>query len=226
MKNEILIGRQVGKEDFPVDEKYRSVSRMHAKIIRKHDGIYLEDLDSAHGTFVNGSRVRVKKIGRSDTVLLGGADGYRLDVNEVLKKLPLSNEELSRKFMELKNVYAGYRAERSRLESGMQSTMIVRMAPTLLLGSFTTLGTVFFEDNRTIIVVGGAILTILAFGIASMWATQRNKQLKDELHELDEKFELEYVCPNCGSMFRGKSWETIRRSGKCPACKREFTIKS
>ncbi len=228
MKNEILIGRQIDKVDIAVDEAHKSVSRLHAKIIRKPSGIYIEDLDSAHGTYVNGSRVKSKKISRSDVVSLGGVNSYVLDVNAVLAKLPMSDEEYSQKMLELKDVYDTYQAESNRLQSKMQEDMTTkRMLPTMLLGSLTTLATIFMGDDaqtKTLIAVGGAVLSVLVFFLATKWATKSSREMRIKLNGLNEKFELEYVCPSCSTMFRGRSWETIRRGGKCPACKREFNL--
>lgn len=227
-KNEILIGRQVGSGDFLVEEVHRSVSRLHAKITRKPDGLYIEDMDSAHGTFVNGSRVRSKKIGRLDTVSLGGPDHYILDINEVLKRLPLSGEEFDLKVLELRDIYDTYQRESNLLQSKMQEDMMTkRMLPTMLLGSLTTLAAIFVGDDartKTLIAVGGAILSVLVFVLATKWASKSSREMRVKLNGLNEKFELEYVCPSCGAPYRGKSWEFIKRGGKCPACKREFHL--
>ncbi|WP_291528410.1 FHA domain-containing protein [Bacteroides sp. UBA939] len=227
-KNEILIGRQVDKGDFIVEEKYKSVGRLHAKITLKANGVYIEDLDSLHGTYINGSRVRSKKINRSDVVSLGGPDYYLLNINEVLRKLPLSDEEFSLKVSELKDIYNDYQSESNRLQSKMQEDMMTkRMLPTILLGAVTTLATIFVghdSETKTIIAIGGAILSILMFVLATKWASKSSREMKEKLNRLNEKFELDYVCPACGAPYRGKSWEFVRRSGKCPACKREFHL--
>ena len=44
-KNEILIGREVEKGEYLIDKQYALIGRKHARIIRKSDGIYVEDLD-------------------------------------------------------------------------------------------------------------------------------------------------------------------------------------
>ena len=104
MKNEIMIGREVAKGDYPVDKKYGLVGRKHARIVRKPDGLFIEDLNSANGTFVNGISITRKKINKSDKITLGGVDYYELNLEEVLKKLPLSDEDIQRLFLELKQV--------------------------------------------------------------------------------------------------------------------------
>ncbi len=65
----IIVGR-ADECDLTIDAS--QVSRRHAKLTRKSDGLYIEDLGSANGTFING--VKIKKptlIGPNDVIGLG-----------------------------------------------------------------------------------------------------------------------------------------------------------
>ena len=225
-KNEILIGRQVEKGDYPVDEQYKSVGRKHARITRKPDGFYIEDLDSANGTFVNGKPVSLKKITVSDKIRLG--DDYELNLEKVLKLLPMPDGEFQTQFLHLKQVYEDYQTGSNHLQTkGQEDMMTKRMLPTMLLGVITTMLTAFVGDNasiKTLIGVIGGILTVAVFLIATKMASKSTKNMREKLARLNENFELNYVCPACGISFRGKSWEFLKRAGKCPACQREFKV--
>ena len=225
---EILIGRQVNKDNYLVDSKFSSVGRIHAKISRKADSLYIEDMDSSNGTFVNGIRIKTKKVNFSDKISLGGTDYYQLNLKEVIKLLPLSDKEFSNGILSLQQIYNDYQSKTNKLQTkGQESMMTKRMMPTMLLGVLTTLLTVLVGDDpgsRTAIAVSGGLLTILVFIVATKWASESNRKMKDELIRLNENFELDYVCPNCGTSFRGKSWEFLKRMGKCPACQREFHL--
>lgn len=227
-KNEILIGREVPKDDFLIDKQYVSVGRKHARIIRKPDGIYIEDLDSANGTFVNGKSVSLKKINASDKIMLGGINYYELKLDDILKLLPISDVEFQTKFLELKQVYDDYQYESNRLQTkGQEDMMTKRMLPTMLLGSFTGIITLLAGNNiiqRLSIAIIGGILTVVVFLVATKMASNSTKNMREKLAQLNEQFELDYVCPACGMSFRGKSWEFHKRSGKCPACHREFHV--
>ena len=225
-KNEILIGRQVEKGDYPVDEQYKSVGRKHARIIRKSDGFYIEDLDTANGTFVNGKSVSLKKINVSDKIFLGGVDYYELDLPKALKLLPLPEAEFQRKFLQLKQSYDDYQTESNLLQTkGQEEMMTKRMLPTMLLGTFTGIITLLFGNNlieRLSIAIVGGLLTVFVFLIATKMATKSAKKMRDELTLLNEDFELDYVCPSCTNSLRGRSWKALEKAGKCPVCKREF----
>ena len=74
----IRIGK-ASDNDFITPPDASSVSRHHARLVREADGrLFIEDADSANGTFVNGDRILRKHITASDTVTLG--DTYTLDI--------------------------------------------------------------------------------------------------------------------------------------------------
>jgi hypothetical protein len=221
-KNEILVGRQVGKEDFIVDEQYKSVGRKHARIIRKPDGIYIEDLDSAHGTFVNGKSVKLKKVSVNDCIFLGGIDCFELNLEKVFALLPISESDFKNGFLRLKTVYDDYLKEKNQLESKGQADAITkRMLPTMVLGSISTV--LVFAGHHWV-GVAGAVLSIVVFLVANKKSTKSNLKMKEQLNQLNEDFELNYICPACGMSLKGKSWELHKKQSKCPSCRREWNI--
>lgn len=228
VQDEILIGRKVDKGNFLVDEKYKSVSRIHAKIIKESNDYYIEDLDSANGTYVNGSRICKKKITCSDVVYLGGKDCFCLPVGEVMRMFPMSDDEFKDSVLNLKDIYETYQERSTFLQSKLQEDMMLkRMLPTTVLGSLTAILAVCVGDDPTVkvaISLLGAIMSVVVFFAATKWASNSNLKIKEELRQLNEKFELEYVCPACGASYKGKSWEFIKRGGKCPVCKKNFMI--
>ncbi len=72
LKAETVLGRQA-ECDVLLTEGH--TSRRHAKLVLADDGAYLEDLGSANGTFINGSRI-------TGRVRLASGDRLRFDVEE------------------------------------------------------------------------------------------------------------------------------------------------
>ncbi len=69
IREELTIGRQEGNT---IRLTERNVSRRHAKLLRSHEAIVIEDLDSYNGVRVNGSRIEGKtEIKEADRVQIG-----------------------------------------------------------------------------------------------------------------------------------------------------------
>jgi two-component system, cell cycle response regulator len=67
---EITIGRGA---DNSIVLDMDNVSRMHARVIQKTDGIFLEDLNSTNGTYVNDAEVKFERLRNGDLIKIGGA---------------------------------------------------------------------------------------------------------------------------------------------------------
>lgn len=80
LKPETVLGRQA-ECDVLLTEGH--ASRRHAKLVLAEDGAYLEDLGSANGTFINGSRI-------TGRVRLASGDRLRFDVEEFDFRIPAS----------------------------------------------------------------------------------------------------------------------------------------
>src|SRR5271169_2450346 len=62
------VGRRTDRDLVLTDPR---VSREHAVLMRENDGVYLEDLNSRQGTFVNGERTTRHKLQRNDRLEFG-----------------------------------------------------------------------------------------------------------------------------------------------------------
>lgn len=69
------IGRQADNQLIMRDSR---ASRNHARIVMEEGEYFLEDLNSRHGTFVNGVRVARQKLKNSDRIEFGSPDSYQI----------------------------------------------------------------------------------------------------------------------------------------------------
>jgi pSer/pThr/pTyr-binding forkhead associated (FHA) protein len=65
---EIIVGRSSDLDMVLVEEM---VSRKHARISYENDSVFIEDLGSTNGTFVNGEKVKRAQLKEGDRVLIG-----------------------------------------------------------------------------------------------------------------------------------------------------------
>jgi hypothetical protein len=74
----IAVGRG-GQNDVPLDgDEFASAE--HARFEARRDGLWVEDVGSTNGTFVNGGRVTTpRRLGKGDIVRVGQTD-FRVDV--------------------------------------------------------------------------------------------------------------------------------------------------
>ena len=223
MTKSIKIGRTA---EFTVEKTYTDVGREHAEITREPDGIYIKDLDSKGGTFVNDKRVLRKKIGASDKVRL--ASSYILDVNEVLKKMPMSDEDFKKGFMKLKPVYEKFQKDKTDIHTDMGGSAITQILPILGAPFMMGGGLMMRGDGNegwgiALMVVGIAVVIIGLVMKANVAKSKRANM--DKLLHLTEQYKIDYSCPACQRHFPEIfSWESLKRQGKCPHCGRKFGV--
>jgi phosphoserine phosphatase RsbU/P len=87
------LGRQSDNDLVLLDNR---VSRHHARVVRDLEGFILEDVESRHGTYVNGERVERCLLKNGDRVGLGVTDAYRLTFRSEEAKLASLLEEIEK----------------------------------------------------------------------------------------------------------------------------------
>src|SRR6202789_3590731 len=108
---QILIGRSSDLDMVLVEDM---VSRKHARIAMQADQIWIEDLGSTNGTFVNGEKIKRARLKEGDRVLIG---------TSILKVIagdatsPAARDEAQVK-QNLENVAAARRTSQARTMSG------------------------------------------------------------------------------------------------------------
>lgn len=73
-KEKISIGRD---SDNDIYINNLAISRYHARILYQDDKIFIEDLESSNGTYLNGKKISHTEINENDTILIGK---YKLNI--------------------------------------------------------------------------------------------------------------------------------------------------
>src|SRR5215210_7928505 len=105
----IIVGRSSDLDMVLVEDM---VSRKHARITMQQDQIWIEDLGSTNGTFVNGEKIKRARLKEGDRVLIGtlilkviAGEAGRADSTDAAKR-------------DLENVAAARRTTQARTMSG------------------------------------------------------------------------------------------------------------
>src|ERR1700689_2252246 len=114
-----LIGRQSENNLVLRDNR---ISRNHARISMDNGDYAIEDLDSRHGVFVNGQRVKRHVLKDGDRIDFGFPDSYRLaytlqedDLNQYLGKMSAPAGTGATNLSKLRSLVEGGRALQSSL---------------------------------------------------------------------------------------------------------------
>ena len=125
------IGRQADNQLVMRDNR---ASRVHASIAVDQGEYWIEDLNSRHGTFVNGAKIQRHKLQDSDRIDFGSKDSYQLtflppggQVTRLLEHFP-GSEKSHGKLSKLKAVMEVARALQTSLSSQDVLTAVVDAA--------------------------------------------------------------------------------------------------
>ena len=116
-EDETLIGR-LSESDVVLSNPF--ISRQHAKVLKQGPGFVLVDLNSLHGTYINGSRVSEQSLRNGDRITLGREQVNLLfftSRDEVSSSdSTLGDEDLEKSMMQLTSVIPLADSESSKLE--------------------------------------------------------------------------------------------------------------
>ena len=231
MELEIKIGREEsGTNAITVPNTCKKAGRHHAKIVWNDGIVTIEDNESANGTFVNGRRIAKTKLGENDVVWLGGTSGsdcYQVDMKKVFASCRKAEEkartDYSKEFQQLVKVYQDYQAEESELrkmatKKSQMPKLIASFIPSLI-------GLILLIVSKDMMVrifsisIGGVMTGLINMFTVNK-GTVANDNVKEQMTELQIKYQPRYCCPKCGTKFPFTThWRKLEAEGKCPNAK-------
>lgn len=203
-----------------------SENSAHVKITVDWNGnIIISNMKPQNVTFVNGSAIETKKISVSDEVKLG-RDQYPLNLPNVLGTAKDIVGQAPISIRHLKAIWEKYdsavlelqdkqqkKANQQRLQGLISmSGMLLAILPGVVGGELPG----WVQVLRIVLVIAAIGLGIYFF--------IKGAKVKDsfhwKMHELDQKFITDYVCPNkeCRHYMGKQPYSILSQNKKCPYC--------
>jgi len=174
---ELILGRDA---DCDIVIPVRQVSRQHARLTLKEEGILVEDLDSKNGTYLNGAPVR-------EPVLLN--DGDEVQVSLAQHFIFLSSDAT----MPLENLPLELQKRRLRVDIGARRVWVTdeELDPPLSASQFNLLYILYQRSGE---VVSRSEIIEAVWGKAAEGVTEQaldalTRRLRDRLVEIDPEWE-------------------------------------
>src|SRR5215472_14054621 len=127
-----LIGRQGDNHLVLRDNR---ASRNHARIFTDNGAYFIEDLNSRHGVYVNGERVKRHQLSDSDRIDFGFQDSYRLiftleedEIHRILEQISAQNAAGANNLAKLRSLVEVARALQSSLSTNEVLAAVVDAA--------------------------------------------------------------------------------------------------
>lgn len=224
---EIIIGRE-GNQSFIINNA--GVSRHHVKLTDCGNGAFvIEDLGSSNGTFVNDQKIIKRTISSTDKVRLGPT--YILNLQQVFKQSEKTVTHSSSKqeqqnhvsIARLQSIRERYEQGRIALKKEAATSRVKRTLPPLVVTAGLLLSSVFLggETANVLRPIFG-IISLLLIGYTTYQYYKTQTREPEKMEALKKQFQIDYVCPNCGTYLGDLPFETIRNQKKCNKCKTEW----
>lgn len=148
-QGEIVIGRSSELDMVLVEDM---VSRRHSKITVASDQIFIQDLGSTNGTFVNGEKIKRARLNEGDRILIG---------TSIIKLVAAeSSADVGRAKAQLEDVAAGKRTSQVRTMTGSISEVPLpdllqlfnasKKTGTLVIRTDADIGKVYLDKGRVV----------------------------------------------------------------------------
>lgn len=207
------IGRDL-ENNFIVEDL--TVSGFHAEIhVMEGCPMFIKDLNSANGTFVNGLEIANKVFNFTDRLVLGSYAINGQKLKEDLTKFVLNNkQDFSKEFRTLKADFDDYEKKTNFIHRNQKmKPLAVRLGLTLgILFLLFKLENIDSNLRYTMMMLTGVL-----GGVFSGFVFNEGKK-KQKLEALEAEYIQKLCCPKCENSLIRKGWEYWRSKGACPKC--------
>jgi len=199
------------------------VSKSHAVITIKNGEVFISDLDSLNGVYVNGFRIKEAMLNCRDNVVIA----KKWPINSQLLKLfktidpDVDPNDYKKEFLTLKKVYEDYQVDKRNCNKIHQIKInILRVlmvtVPAVLFYAWATHKVPDPKNPSNMIMripeYFPIYLTISAvFPIFMNFLNLENKKAIS----LEREFKDRYICPKCKRVLN-QDWYILRKGKECP----------
>lgn len=227
MNFEIIVGRETkGHMDIQVPSNYSKVSREHAKIVCINSRIYIEDLNSSNGSYLNGRRVSKKELNPNDVIYMGSKDnhdGFQLPVSKIIadiKKIEQQQKtDFTEEFKTLIHIYNQFTEAKTKIKSkSQQKNQMPKLIITIGIAVVLLIVKLTIELPPAIegLMYPIMMLTTAVGGFVSMSGGSKN-DISEDLVDIELKYQDNYLCPKCDKKYNlNMHWKKLGKDKKCP----------
>lgn len=196
------------------------ICKHHAEVTKAQTGeMWITDMDTVNGTYVNGQRIKTRKITMEDEIVLAGK--HPVEIRTLLRKA----NDYSDEFQQLKVHFIAFDQKKKRIrKNGQIKTGIYRMLP-LSVGGAGMFIIGQLADNQFIRMLGGLFVVVFPV-IGVFWATNCAENLPEKIKEVENEYVNKLICPKCGSYIGRAEWDDLVRRKICPRCQAIWVIDS
>lgn len=217
---EVIVGRRVeGDNTFKVDNSF--VSGKHCKVwYDEAEGVvFVEDLNSMNGTYVDGALVKRKRIELEDKILLGGEGGFETTAKSLFEALSAGRsadvQHDGHSIAYLREVYEEHQRKMASLKSRSQMLQMLRIVPSIIMmGLSAWLVTI----SQWLPIVVMVVLLVICLVVASKLVRKTDAKV----NTLRAMYQIKYSCPKKHFFYGDKSPEVLEHQQVCQFCQEKF----
>ena len=158
--------------------------------------VYIEDLGSLNGTYVNGQQIVRYMITANDEILLGGNKGYKTTLGAILKAYDeqkkkeqsanvaekgqsVSNEPETIECLEmLRKIESDFQKAELDANDKLSSLTMIRIIPASAIGALAAGAAIFLPDDYSVYVSGVCgTLAVFVMLWAWKWASKKTRKI-------------------------------------------------
>jgi hypothetical protein len=196
---------------------FEDVSNHHAVIRIEGREVFIEDLNSTNGTYVDDSRIKRINLRPSSRVNVGK---HPVDTGFIFKILQADSafNDYTQEFNELKKVYEDYEFEKERIikesrhKTSIQKFMIMSL-PVIIFAAWFVQFEKWSRFYNAFYIALNSLLSAVALFLTN------DKSKEEKLRKAKIEFNKKYKCPRCKTYQLSKEWELHRDEKQCPYCK-------